>query len=150
MKPTKECLLKLLGPKLSRYMDKYWDTVSYLFFGVLTTGVDYLVTFLCHDGLAISPTVSTVIAWAAAVIFAYLTNKSWVFESRDWSAKTVVPEFLKFTGSRIGSGVLVTVCIHITVEVLGWSFLLMKILTSVLNIVLNYIASKLLVFRKSK
>ncbi len=134
--------------KLKELMTQYWDVITYLFFGVLTTVVDYAVSFVCHYGLYISPTVSTVIAWAAAVIFAYLTNKSWVFHSRDWSAKTVLPEFAKFTGSRVFSGVLVTVCIEITVEILGWNFMLMKLATSVLNIVLNYIASKLLVFKK--
>ena len=129
---------------------KYWDIVIYLFFGVLTTAVDWIATFVCHDGLGISPTVSTVIGWAAAVIFAYLTNKSWVFHSRDWSMKTVCPEFIKFAGSRVFSMVLVTVCIKVTVEILGWNFVLMKIVTSVLNIVINYIASKLLVFKSKR
>lgn len=134
--------------RLKEMLNKYWDVVSYLFFGVLTTGVDYIVSFVCHYALGISPTVSTIIAWAAAVIFAYLTNKSWVFKSRDWSIRTVFPEFLKFAGSRVGSGVLVTVCIEVTVELLGWNFMLMKIVTSVINIILNYVASKLLVFKR--
>lgn len=136
--------------KLKNLIEKYRDVVIYLFFGVLTTAVDYVVSFVCHYGLGISETVSTVIAWAAAVIFAYLTNKSWVFHSHDWSVKTVLPEFAKFTGSRVFSGVLVTVCIAVTVEMLGWNFVVMKIATSVLNIVLNYIASKLLVFKKQR
>lgn len=133
---------------LKRLLDQYYDVISYLFFGVLTTAVDYAVSFVCHYGLQLSPTVSTVIAWAAAVIFAFFTNKTWVFGSRDWSGKTVLPEFLKFTGSRVFSGVLVTVCIQVTVERLGWNFALMKVATSILNIILNYIFSKLLVFRK--
>ena len=135
---------------IKELLEKYWDVITYLFFGVLTTAVDYVVSCVCHYGLEISPTVSTVIAWAAAVIFAYLTNKSWVFHSRDWSMKIILPEFAKFVGSRVFSGVLVTVCIKVTVEILGWNFLLMKIATSILNIILNYIASKLLVFRKKK
>ena len=133
---------------LKRLLDQYFDVISYLFFGVLTTAVDYAVSFVCHYGLQLSPTVSTVIAWAAAVIFAFFTNKAWVFGSRDWSGQTLLPEFLKFTGSRVFSGVLVTVCIQVTVERLGWNFALMKVATSILNIILNYIFSKLLVFRK--
>ncbi len=133
---------------LKRLLDQYFDVISYLFFGVLTTAVDYAVSFVCHYGLQLSPTVSTVIAWAAAVIFAFFTNKAWVFGSLDWSGKTLLPEFLKFTGSRVFSGVLVTVCIQVTVERLGWNFALMKVATSILNIILNYIFSKLLVFRK--
>ena len=135
---------------LKSLLIKYWDVISYLFFGVLTTAVDWIATFVCHSGFGISPTVSTVIAWVAAVVFAYLTNKSWVFHSHDWSLNTVFPEFTKFAGSRVFSLILVTVCIKITVEILGWNFVLMKIATSVLNIVLNYIASKLLVFKKKK
>ena len=133
---------------LKSLFEKYYDLISYLFFGALTTAVDYAVSFICHYGFEMSPTTSTVIAWAAAVIFAYLTNKSWVFKSRDWTMKTVLPEFLKFTGSRVFSGVLVTVCIKVTVEMLGWNFALMKVVTSIVNIILNYIFSKLLVFRR--
>jgi putative flippase GtrA len=136
--------------KLKHLIEKHWDIISYLFFGVLTTLVDYVISYLCHERFGISPTVSTVIAWVAAVCFAFLTNKSWVFGSQDWSVKTVFPEFLKFAGSRAGSGLLVTLCIMVTVEILGWNFMLMKLATSVLNIVLNYIASKLLVFRDKK
>ena len=135
---------------LKELLGKYADVITYLFFGVLTTAVDYIVSFACHYGLGISPTVSTAIAWAAAVIFAYLTNKSWVFHSKDWSAKIILPEFAKFVGSRAFSGVLVIAAIKVTVDILGWNFPLMKIVTSVLNIVLNYIASKLLVFTKKK
>jgi putative flippase GtrA len=92
--------------------------------------------------------VRTIIAWAAAVIFAYLTNKPFVFGSHDWSLKVVAPEFGKFLGSRVASGVLVTLAITLTVDILGWNFTLMKIVTSIANIILNYIASKLLVFKK--
>lgn len=136
--------------RIRQLLEKYRDLVSYLFFGVLTTGVDYLVSFGCHYGLKLTPTVSTVIAWAAAVVFAYLTNKSWVFQSQDWSLKVIAPEFAKFVGSRVLSGVLVAGCIKVTVEILGWNFVFMKVVTSVINIILNYIASKLLVFRNNK
>jgi putative flippase GtrA len=134
--------------KLKELIEKYWDVISYLFFGALTTVVDFAVSSVCYYSLGISPDVSNIIAWVAAVIFAYLTNKPWVFKSYDWSLKNVIREFTKFAGSRVFSGVLVTVCIKITVGILGWNFMAMKIITSILNIVLNYIASKLLVFRK--
>ena len=136
--------------KLKVLFFRYHDIILYLVFGVLTTVVDYVVSFVCHYGLEISPTVSSILAWVAAVIFAYLTNKPWVFKSNDWSLHKVVPEFAKFAGSRVFSGALVVVCIQITVEILGWNFAVMKIVTSVLNIVLNYIASKLFVFAKNK
>ena len=98
--------------------------------------------------MGISASVSNVIAWVAAVAFAYLTNKPWVFKSHDWSRQTVIPELTKFVGCRVGSGALETGIIFLFVDVLCWNGNVMKLITSVLVVVLNYIGSKLLVFRK--
>jgi putative flippase GtrA len=129
---------------------KYYDIISYLFFGGLTTVVNYLVYLPCYNWLHLSATVSNVIAWAVAVIFAYLTNKPFVFKSYDWSMKTVLPEFGKFLGCRVGSGVMETAIIFLTVDCLQWNGNVMKLIVSVLVIILNYVASKLLVFTKKK
>ena len=129
-------------------LKRYQDILIYLFFGVLTTAVNYAVYLPCYNLLGFSATASNVIAWVIAVIFAYLTNKPFVFHSRDWSAKTVFPELTKFVGSRIMSGGLETLIIFITVDCLLWNGNLMKLVTGVLVVILNYVASKLLVFRK--
>ena len=134
--------------KIRTFIKKHYDILAYLFFGVLTTAVNYVVYLPCYNLLHISAAVSNVIAWAAAVAFAYLTNKPFVFHSHDWTAKTVVPELTKFVGSRILSGALETVFIFVTVDCLLWNGNIMKLVTSVLVVILNYIASKLLVFRK--
>ena len=134
--------------KLRALIEKYWDILSYLFFGGLTTVVNYLVYFPCYYWLGISATVSNVIAWIVAVAFAYVTNKPFVFRSHDWRWKTVAPELTKFVGCRIGSGLLETAIIFLTVDLLSWNGILWKIITSVLVVLLNYVASKLLVFRK--
>ena len=83
-----------------------------------------------------------------AVLFAFLTNKPFVFKSYDWSAKTVIPELTKFVGCRVGSGAVETLIIFLTVDLFGWNGNIWKLVTSVLVIILNYIGSKLLVFRK--
>lgn len=127
---------------------KHYDILAYLFFGVLTTVANYIVYLPCYNLLHFSAAVSNVIAWVAAVAFAYLTNKPFVFKSHDWSAKTVVPELSKFVGSRIVSGALETLFIFVTVDLLQWNGNVMKLITSVLVVILNYIASKLLVFRE--
>ena len=134
--------------KIRELIHKYADVLVYLFFGVLTTAVNYLVYLPCFNLLHLSAAVSNVIAWVAAVIFAYLTNKPFVFKSHDWSAKTVVPELTKFVGSRVLSGAMETVIIYLTVDLLCWNGNVMKLLSSVLVVVFNYIASKLLVFKK--
>lgn len=135
---------------IKRLFTKYADILSYLFFGGLTTMVNYIIYLPCFNLLGLSAAVSNVIAWAAAVLFAFLTNKPFVFKSHDWSVKTVWPEFTKFVGCRIGSGVLETAIIFVTVDLLCWNGNWMKLATSVLVVILNYFASKLLVFRKEK
>ena len=134
--------------KLRTWIENHYDIFLYLVFGVLTTAVNYVVYLPCYNWLHLSAAVSNVLAWAFAVAFAYVTNKPFVFRSHDWSAKTVVPELAKFIGSRVASGALETAIIFVTVDCLLWNGNLMKLVTSVLVVVINYVASKLLVFRK--
>ena len=134
--------------KIKALASRYRDIIVYLVFGVLTTVVNYFIYLPCYNVLGLSGSVSNAIAWVGAVAFAYLTNKPFVFQSHDWSAKTVLPELTKFVGCRVGSGVLETAIIFLTVDLLGWNGNVMKLLTSVLVVVLNYIGSKLLVFKK--
>ena len=134
--------------KLRELIIKHCDILSYLFFGGLTTVVNYLVYLPCYNWLNLSAGVSNAIAWAFAVAFAFLTNKPFVFKSHDWSAKVVIPELTKFLGCRIGSGVLETAILFVTVDLLCWDGNVLKLITSVLVIMLNYIGSKRLVFTK--
>ena len=134
--------------KLKELLHRHYDILVYLVFGVMTTAVNYIVYLPCYNLLHLSSAVSNVIAWAAAVAFAYVTNKPFVFHSHDWSAKTVVPELTKFIGTRLGSGGLETVILLVFVDILSMNGNLWKLLTSVLVVVLNYIGSKLLVFRQ--
>ena len=136
--------------KICGLLKEHYDILTYLFFGVLTTAVNYLVYLPCYNLLHYSAAVSNVLAWAVAVAFAYVTNKPFVFHSHDWSLKTVIPELGKFIGSRLASGGLETLIIFVTVDCLFWNGNLMKLITSVLVVLLNYFASKLLVFRKRK
>lgn len=134
--------------KIQALFSKYHDILVYLIFGVLTTVVNYLVYLPCYNLLHLSSALSNVIAWAAAVAFAFVTNKPFVFRSHDWSAKTVIPELTRFIGTRLGSGGLETLILFLTVDWLGLNGNVWKLVTSVLVVVLNYIGSKLLVFRK--
>ena len=134
--------------KIKNLVQKHRDILSYLFFGGLTTVVNYLVYLPCYNLLNLSAAVSNAIAWAVAVAFAYLTNKPFVFRSHDWSMKTVVPELTKFVTCRIGSGLLETGILFLCVDLLAWNGNVWKLITSVLVVILNYVASKLLVFKK--
>lgn len=134
--------------KISSVIKKHYDILAYLFFGGLTTLVNYIVYLPCLNLLHISAAVSNMIAWIFAVAFAYLTNKPFVFKSNDWSRKTVLPELSAFVGCRVGSGLLETGIIFVTVDLLGLDGNILKLVISILVVVLNYFGSKILVFRK--
>ena len=134
--------------KIRDLLVKYQDIISYLFFGVLTTVVNFLVYYPLTNIFSMNATVSNMIAWAVSVAFAFVTNKPFVFKSYDWSAKVVVPELYKFVGTRVGSGMLETAMIFLLVDLLRFDGNIVKLAVSVLVVIINYVGSKLLVFKK--
>ena len=135
---------------LKKLYEQYRDVFWYGVFGLLTTIVNYVVYIPCYNLLHMSGAASNAVAWVVAVAFAFLTNKPFVFKSHDWSAKVLWPELGKFVVCRIGSGLLETLIIFVTVDCLVWDGNWMKLFTNVLVIVLNYFGSKLLVFGKKQ
>ena len=126
------------------------EMISYLIFGVLTTIVS-LVTFqLCDAVLGIYYIAANVISWIIAVIFAYVTNKLFVFESKSWELKLVVREVISFGSARILSLLFETGFIALTVEVMGMPKFISKIIASIFVVIINYVASKLFIFKKKK
>lgn len=136
--------------KIKALIIKYWEVIVYLFFGGLTTLVDFLVYGPLYHWLHWPATASNAVAWVAAAAFAFLTNKPFVFKSYDWHVKVLFPELGKFVGCRVVSFLFAEAFLAVTVDWLHWHGLLMKILVSVVVIILNYIGSKLLVFRKKQ
>lgn len=137
----------MLG-KIKSFFRKRADVVSYLFFGVLTTFVNYIIYYPLYNLAGSSAALSNIIAWIASVIFAFVTNKPFVFKSHDWSAEIALPEFVRFVGCRLGSGLLETVAILVTVDWLCWNGNVMKLLVSILVVILNYVSSRMIVFKK--
>lgn len=136
-----------MGQFIEKILKKYRAQIIYLVFGVLTTLVSYLVYFPCYHYLH-SAVVSNALSWVAAVTFAYVTNKPFVFGSHDWSWKVVGPEVLKFALTRVASGAMETGMLYVAVDLLGWDGNWCKIIASVFVVIVNYVGSKLLVFRK--
>ena len=134
--------------RLKKIFTEHQDILVYLVFGVLTTVVNYLVYLPLLNIAGLSAAICNILAWVAAVAFAYLTNKPFVFRSYDWSMQTVLPELTKFVSCRLTSGILETVIILVTVDILRWDGNLWKLITSVLVVILNYIFSKFFVFKK--
>ena len=130
--------------------DRYQEKILYLIFGALTTAVNYGVYWLCAHPLNLSVVLSTVIAWVVAVVFAYVTNRRWVFHSEASTAKEYAREFVSFFLCRLGTGLLDMALMYLLVDQLRLNDMVMKALVNVLVIILNYIASKLLIFKKRK
>ena len=137
---------------LNRFINsqKTREIIVYLVFGILTTAVNWIVYFPLYYQFHLTGALSTTIAWGVAALFAFLTNKPFVFQSHDWSLSVCAPEFLKFISGRLLSGFLEIAFIKVTVDHLGWNAALWKLIVSIIIVVLNYIFSKLFAFRTKK
>ena len=135
---------------------KYKEVIMYLIFGVATTLVNWIVYSLLMKMSVINMTVSNAIAWFAAVVFAYITNKIFVFESKSWNPAEVWKEVVKFFGARIATGVIeigglpLLYYIGVKQSIFGVEGFLAKILVSVIVVILNYVFSKIFVFSTKK
>lgn len=149
--------------KIKELWLKYKEVILYLVFGVLTTIVSWgsyalfemaLGTFIT-DTIILS-SVANVLSWIVAVLFAFITNKLWVFESKSFKGIVVIKELGTFVGSRLLTGVLewvgvpLLMLIGLDQDIFGIEGMLAKVLISVIVVILNYVLSKLLVFRKKK
>ena len=116
---------------------QYRELLSYLVFGVLTTAVNYL-SYLVISPFFTYTGVPTVIAWLLSVIFAYLTNRRFVFQSKARS----------FFTERVMSGVMDVIIMAVFADWVGFDDRVVKLASNVLVVIFNYVASKLVVFRK--
>lgn len=132
------------------------EVVSYLFFGVMTTVVNLLVYNFFNKFVDVM--VSNVIAWVAAVVFAFVTNKLFVFESKSWSPKVLAKEIPSFTGARLLTLGIEEVGLLVMIKWLNFDELftigpvggelVVKAFLAVIVVLLNYIFSKVLIFKK--
>ena len=133
---------------------KYRELIVYFITGVLTTLVNWAAYALCVRVFGWNVAVSNAVAWVVAVLFAYVTNKLWVFRSFRWDLWFVLKEAALFIGARILTGIFEIVSVPLLVNLglnaplLGVKGMWAKILVSVVVMVLNYVFSKLIVFRK--
>lgn len=125
------------------------EVVSYLIFGVLTTLVDYAVYGLCRF-LEVDYRAATVVSWIASVIFAYITNKLYVFESKSFHPALLAREFASFVACRLVSGAFNLASMIVLVDYCRVHELIAKVATSVIVVLLNYIFSKLFIFKKKQ
>lgn len=132
--------------RLAEFYNKYKEQLNYLIFGALTTLINIIVYYVSRQLLSINNVVSNILAWLLSVLFAYVTNKLWVFDKREYNLNKLMYEVSSFFGCRLATGVIDIGIMYITVDVLLLPSLLMKILSNILVIILNYIASKIIIF----
>lgn len=130
--------------------EKYKEPLLYIFFGVLTTVINFIVFALFTYLIPLNELIANVIAWVFAVLFAYVTNRIWVFSNKAHTTAGFVREILAFYSGRIVTLLLEEAVLLIFVTWLAQNAFIVKLCAQVMVIVLNYVISKWLVFRKSK
>ncbi len=129
---------------------KYSEIINYLIIGVLTT----LVSLIVYYGLvftilspqnAIQLQIANILSWTISVAFAYITNRIFVFKSKN---KNYMKEISSFVGARVLTLLMDMFLMFLLVTILGWNDKLAKLIAQVIVIISNYIFSKLFVFKK--
>ncbi len=129
---------------------KYRELISYLIFGGLTTLVSFVTYVVFARLFSFDVVTSNVISWVISVLFAYITNRAFVFRSNKNGFTAIIGEMCSFFASRLFSGIIETLIMYIFVDMIGYYDIAVKIVATVIVIVLNYILSKLFVFKKKK
>ena len=152
---------------INKLIEKFFtrEVISYLIFGVLTTVVNFVFYWLFTEVFAVYYITSNVIAWVFAVVFAYITNKLFVFESKSWEGKVLAKEIPSFVAARLFSlgveelGLIIFVnFLHFDSKVFHIPLInfdlsgemTAKIILAVVVVILNYFFSKLIIFKKKK
>lgn len=131
------------------WFNKFREMLSYLFFGVLTTSVN-IISFYFLDKTSIDVYISNFIAWCLSVLFAFVTNRLFVFKSQNKKFIAFFKECYSFFFFRVLSLGIDMFFMYLLISILQFNKLFSKILVSVIIVVLNYIFSKLFIFKDKK
>lgn len=133
-----------------QFFRQYKETLLYLVFGILTTIVNIGTYILLTRTIEIDFKYANIIAWLVSIIFAYLTNKFFVFNSKETQKKILIKEFTSFVGCRVFSLLIEMILMYIMIDLLLVNDVVVKIITNISVIVLNYVLSKLIIFKNKK
>lgn len=136
------------------FIKKIWrflttpEMILYIIFGVLTTVINIAVFQITNGPLHWPWQAANILAWILAVLFAFITNKLYVFKSKSFQAAVLWKEFVEFIGARLLSLGVDYACLWLLIDICHWNGLWAKIVDNVLVIIINYALSKLVIFRK--
>ena len=134
--------------KIVNLLKKYDEVIKYLFFGFLTTLVSVFIYWFFTKLFHVNYMISNVLSWIVSVSFAYITNKIFVFKSKCESEKDIIIEIYQFFKYRVLSLVIDIFLMYLFVEVFSIDDMVSKLIVQFIVIVLNYLFSKLFVFKK--
>lgn len=128
--------------------NRYREQILYIVFGVLTTAVSILVYAVFTEWLSMDELIANIISWVIAVMFAFVTNRIWVFRSNENGAAAVLRQMLTFYAGRVLTLLIEELMLWVFVKELSFNGLAVKTAAQLVVIVLNYIISKLLIFKR--
>lgn len=136
--------------KILNIYNQFKEQILYIVFGVLTTAINIIAFFVCSRLMNLGLIPSNVIAWILSVLFAFVTNKIYVFNSKNYNFSVVLRELIDFVISRGATGILDLGLMYLFVSIIGIEDMISKIVINIIVIILNYILSKLYVFKNKK
>ena len=128
--------------------EQYYSILMYLVMGGITTLINIVTFYLFNSTLGLNYTIANIIAWVFAVLFAYISNKLYVFESKHNNFTELIQEISSFFGFRVLSLFMDLAVMFVCISLLDMTPIIAKILANVVVLIANYIFSKLFIFKK--
>lgn len=126
---------------------KHEEGINYLIFGFLAFVLNYILYFIFADTIAMHYMAATVLSWVLTVVFAYWTNRTFVFKSNNKETASVVREFVSFIGARVATEVLEIALMYVMVDVCSINDKISKLVCQTIVILANYVLSKIWIFK---
>ena len=147
-KDLKKALTSIEEFKIS--LKKYSEVIAYLFFGVLTTLINLATFWILSTFFNLETIAATVVAWIIAVVFAFITNKIWVFKSKTKTNQETTKEAVLFVIARLVTLGVEVILMWLMVDNFKQDKLIWKLLCNIITVILNYLFSKLIVFKERR
>ena len=133
---------------IKKIFTKYKELILYAIFGGGATLINIVSFYILYNKISMYLMPANVLAWLFAFIFAFITNKLWVFESKDWKSKTAVKEILEFLFAGLATLAIDSLFMWLLIDVIHVNGILSKVIVNIIVIAVNYFASKFWIFRK--
>ena len=132
------------------FYKKNKEMLLYLFFGGLTFVVSVVTYGFFNIGMGLNELIANVMSWVLAVLFAFATNRVWVFQAPTHTITEFLKQMLSFFGGRVVTLVIEEIILLVFITWLGFNSMVVKVIAQVIVIVLNYVISKFFVFSEKK